>query len=191
MQLKFNEYVNLFIIQFSCFFSDYGQLKETYLEIAEKTSSSETCALLDEADIDSDEDVDSKMHDLDTEFFGKMKQITVLALLQMHQILWFLLLTFIVHHLGILSLFVQSILKINQPFGGGKARTSQGKMYNMRLHQTYQNIFLVIRGHLVSLVKKGAPIKSEVHCPIIIKKYSQSIGGFDIFCQYTAAYILH
>ena len=44
-----------------------------YLEIAEKTSSSETCALLDEVDIDSDEDVDSKMHDLDTEFFGKMK----------------------------------------------------------------------------------------------------------------------
>ena len=35
--------------------------------------------------------------------------------------------------------------------------------------------------------QKGASSKSGAHCPTIIKKYNQSIVGFDIFDQHTAA----
>ena len=38
--------------------------------------------------------------------------------------------------------------------------------------------------------QKGASSKSGVHCPTITKKYNQSIVGFDIFDQQTAAHNL-
>ena len=60
----------------------------------------------------------------------------------MHLIFWFLLLTFLVHHLEALPLIVQLILKKVQPPGDGKALTSQVKKYNVSLQQTYYCVFL-------------------------------------------------
>ena len=38
--------------------------------------------------------------------------------------------------------------------------------------------------------QKGASCKSAMPCPIIVKKYNQSMGGVDLCDQYTVAYHL-
>ena len=73
------------------------------MQSQKKAGFDEIYTLLDELESDLDEDVDNEMNDSDT-----------------IQIFWFLLPTFIVHHLEALPLIVQLVLKTSQPPGDGK-----------------------------------------------------------------------
>ena len=67
IQLEFNDYIKLFIIQFFMFFLQMmNNPRKKYFEITEKIGSDEIYALLDEVVSDLDEDVDNEMNDSDT-----------------------------------------------------------------------------------------------------------------------------
>ena len=115
IQPVFNEYKRLFSIQFSCFSLDYEQLKEKIHRNHRKQFLMKyTCyqmkwkviwmkMLITRGIIQTRNSLEM------------MKQIKILALLQMNLIFQLLLLTFLVHHLETLPLIFQSILIKSQP----------------------------------------------------------------------------
>ena len=110
IQLRFNEYVKLFITQFTYFSLNYEQVKEKILWNHKHDRL--WCILLDEVERDLDEDVDNDMNVIDSEFGNYEVDCNTGSVANTSDIVVpDILLKFIVHHLDTLPLIVQPILR--------------------------------------------------------------------------------